>query len=56
MQEVVREITGGKGDYGDDTSKELHEEEEEWAVAMDDQSGEVLETAKVRKARKEEIQ
>ena len=45
----------GLSDYGHDPSGELHEDEKEWMNAMDDVSGEALDTGKVRTARKEEM-
>lgn len=51
----IASTASGSGRYGDDPSKELHEDEEEWAVAADDQTGEPLEPRMVRRARKEEI-
>ena len=41
--------------YGDNPSKDLHEEEEDWTTASDDQSGEPLKPKLVRTARQEEI-
>ena len=49
--EEAKELTG----YGDSPSEDLHEGDEEWMSAMDDQTGEALDTAKVREARREEI-
>ena len=41
--------------YGSDPNGDLHETGDEWMDAMDDQTGEALETKKVRRAREEEI-
>ena len=42
-------------EYGSDPNGDLHETGDEWMEAMDDQTGEALETKKVRRAREEEI-
>ena len=47
--------TEAGGRYGEDPSQALHEDETEWMIAVDDQSGEPLEPKLVRAAREEEI-
>ncbi|MDP7559816.1 MAG: reverse transcriptase domain-containing protein, partial [Planctomycetota bacterium] len=56
MQQIAQKAGVRIGD-GEDASKALHEEtdENEWMVAVDDQSGEPLEPRMVKLARKEEI-